>query len=373
MPIGLIVMRWTDRGGIETLTKFPDDIIVNDATLMQVFSAHEYSGEAGMISLLVGSLNIASYYTGPDHKYYVVLLLNLDDDPDAYEGGLIEVSRTILQNLDDDSYIKMVPNLFRRLSVYPILNEEQLLAITYHDEINRLIIDRLRDEGVISKSELIIWLKDKYKEGFLDIEGVLLELIKREIIKESSVKGMPSELIFLIKDVLVSRIPPLNIIEDPEGRGLPTQLVEMYRNQVKLYFENYIPTESDNMNVLEVLINPQTYETLRLLRTAVVTRNDLEKLRKKGVDDLDNVLKLLWDAKLVQVFQDKNNIEHYVLLSNLYIDLIFPKYLLNAIKEMNDRKFKSETVLVEYLTVLENTYIDIKNATKLKKKKLKTQ
>ena len=113
----------------------------------------------------------------------------------------------------EDAYVPMIPDLFRRLSVYPTLNNEQRLAITYQDEIKRLIISRLRDEGVVSKSELMVWLKDQYKQGFVDLEGVLTELIKREIVKETSVKGMPSELIFLIQDVVALRIPPVKIIK----------------------------------------------------------------------------------------------------------------------------------------------------------------
>ena len=130
MPVGLVVMKWNERVGTEILAKYPEEIIITDKTLMQVYSTHEYSGESGMISLMVGSLNIASYYTGPEKGYYILLLLNLDDDPDAYEGGLSEAARIILQNLEDDAYVQFIPSLFRRLTVYPTLNEEQRLATT---------------------------------------------------------------------------------------------------------------------------------------------------------------------------------------------------------------------------------------------------
>lgn len=369
MPVGLVVMKWDERVGTEILAKYPEDISVTDKTLMQVYSTHEYSGESGMISLMIGALNIASYYTGPDKGYYILLLLSLDDDPDSYEGGLIDISRIILQNVEDDAYVSMVPDLFRRLSVYPTLNNEQRLAITYQDEIKRLIINRLREEGVVSKSELMVWLKDKYKQGFVDLEGVLLELIKREIVKETSVKGMPSELIFLVRDILVLRVPPVKILEDPSTRGLPSQLVEDYKIQVKQFFQNYRPTEADNLRIIDILINPQIYETLRLLRTAIVTRNELEKLRKKGVDDLDDALKQLWDTKLVQVFKDARDIEYYALLSDFYLNLIFPKYLLNVIQKVHGQKSKSDQVLLEYLTVLENTYTDAKATAKIEAKK----
>jgi hypothetical protein len=366
MPVGLVVMKWDERVGTEILAKYPEEIIVTDKTLMQVYSTHEYSGESGMISLMVGSLNIASYYTGPEKGYYILLLLNLDDDPDSYEGGLIDVSRIILQNLEDEAYAKLIPSLFQRLSVYPTLNNEQRLAMTYQDEIKRMILNRLRDEGVVSKSELMVWLKDKYRQGFVDLEGVLIELIKRELIKEASVKGMPSELIFLIHDMLMLRVPPVQLLKDPADRGLPSKLAGDYRTEVKKFFQNYRPSEQDNLRIIDIIINPQVYETLRLLRTAIVTKNDIEKLKKKCVEDVDEVLKMLWEGQMIQVFQDEMNNEYYALLSDFHLDLIFPKYLLHLIKAEYERKSKAEQVLVEYLAVLEDTYMAIKSAPKIK-------
>ncbi len=366
MPVGLVVMKWDERVGTEILAKYPEEIVITDKTLMQVYSTHEYSGESGMISLMVGSLNIASYYTGPEKGYYILLLLNIDDDPDAYEGGLIDVSRTVLQNLEEDAYRQLVPSLFRRVSVYPTLNEEQQLAMTYQDEVKRLIINRLREEGVVSKSELMIWLKDRYKQGFVDIEGVIIELIKRDIVKEASVKGMPSELIFLINDIISMRVPATVLFKAPSDRGLPAQLSDDYITETKKFFQNYRPSETDTLNLLEILINPQSYEVLRLLRTAIVTKNDLEKLKKKGVEDIDDVLKLLWDNQLIQVFRDDKNNEYYALLADIHINLVFPKYLLNIIKIEYEKKSKADQVLLEYLNVLESTYLDIKSAPKAK-------
>ena len=357
-------MKWDERVGTEILAKHPEEIVITDKTLMQVYSTHEYSGELGIISLMVGSLNIASYYTGPDKGYYILLLLNIDDDPDTYEGGLIDASRTILQSLEDDSYKELVPTLFRRLSVYPSLNAEQLLAITYQDEVKRLIINRLRDEGVVSKSELMIWLKDKYREGFIDLDGVIIELVKRSIIKEASVKGMPSELIFLINDLLIMRIPAIHLFKAPSDRGLPEDLSNDYVTESKKFFQNYVPNEDENLKILDIIADPQAYEVLRLLRTAIVTKNDLEKLKKKGVDDIDEVLKILWENQMILVFRDERKNEYYALLSDFHISLVFPKYLLNIIKLEYDKKSKADQVLIEYLNVLENKYLDLKSAKK---------
>ncbi len=369
MPVGLAIMQWDERAGTQISAKYPEEINIGEQTLMQIYSTHEYTGEAGMISLMVGPLNIASYYTGLDQGIYVVLLLGLDDDPDSFEEGLADISRIILKNLDDKVYVSMIPSLFQRISVYPSLNQEQLLAITYQDEIKRMIINRLRDEGVVSKSELNVWLKDKYRYGFIDIDALLFELIKRDIIKESSVKGMPSESLFLINDVLMIRIPPTNLLKNPVEKGLPESLVEEYRNAVKNHFNSYQPSEEDNLKIIELLVDPQIYETLRLLRTMVVTKNVLEKLKKKGVDDIDGVLKTLYENNIIQVFQDKRNVEYYAMLSNIYVSLIFPKYLLNTIIQEYDVKSKMDKVLIEYINVLKDAYYNMKSQKKSQEKK----
>jgi len=357
MPLGLVIMRWDIKVSTEILAKYPEELVISEETLMQIYAAHEYTGEPGMISLLVGPLNIASYYTGREKPLYIILLLNLDEDADAYEGGLADISRVIFQNYEDNAYLEIIPFLFQRLSTYPHLNDEQSLAITYLDGVNRLIINRLRDEGVISKSELKIWLKDQYREGFFDVDAILMELIKKEIIKEASVKGMPSELIFLINDLLMIRRPPIKLLKNPVECGLPEKFVEEYNVAVKNFFQKYRSSDEDNLKILDdIIVDPQVYEILKLLRISIVTKNVLEKLRKKGVDDIDGGLKKLWDCQMIHVFQDTKGNEYYALLTDFYNSLIYPKYMLNTIIYQYGVKSKSEGVLVEYLNVLEDAY-----------------
>ena len=118
--------------------------------------------------------------------------------------------------------------------------------------------------------------------------------------------------------------------------------------------------------LIGILIDPQLYEVLRLLRTSIVTRSELEKLKKKGVDDIDSVLKMLWENQMIQVFQDPRGNEYYALLSDFYLSLIFPKYLLNTIKTEYENKSKADKVLIEYLNVLEDSYLSLKSVAKSK-------
>ena len=361
MPVGLIIMKWDARSGTQNLARYPEDIKITEQTEMQIIAAHEYSGEVGIINLMAGAFNILSYYTGLNTAYYINLLLNFDDDPDIYESGLIDASQIILQNITDNAFIKMTPSLFQRISIYPKLSEEQLLAITYLDEIKRIIIKRLREEGVISKSELEIWLKDTSKHMFVELDAVLNDLIKRDLIKSMSVKGISSELIFFINDIIMSRVPAEKVITGISESEVSKEISDEYIKACTEFFQNYQPSEEDNVKLLEILSDYQIFLTLRLLRTSIVTKNDLNKLVKKGVEDLEKVLTQLLDKKMIRVFKDDKGIEHYALISDFYIGKLFPKYLLRTIKANYEEQSKSNLVLLEYLNILEDTYYDLKS------------
>jgi hypothetical protein len=363
-PLGLVLMKWDERIGTEIKVRYPTELNISDKTLMQIYSTHEYSGEKGIITLTAEATNILSYYTGPEQGYYLLLLLNLDDDPDLYEGGIADILRILLEKIDDDTYIQMVPALFQRLSLFPSLTYEQSLALIYQNKIKRSIIDLLRDEGVEIKSELIIWLKDKQVHGFFDLDTIFSEMIKLDILKVSSIKDIPSELIFLTKDLFMARVPPLRLLDKPTSHGLPSQFAKEYPNDVKNFFQTYIPSEKDNIMIAEILVNPEVYETLKLLRTAIVTREDLEKLRNKGVTDIYGVLKTLWESKMIKVYHDSQNNEYYALVSDFYVDSIFPKYLLKSIKNAYEQKSKVKKALIEYLNILEDTYYKLKSEEK---------
>jgi hypothetical protein len=365
-PVGMILMRWNERSGTEILTKYPQDINVSTKTLMQIYSTHEYSGDKGFINLTDISLNIASYYSGPESGYYLILLLNIDDDPDLYEAAMVDSLQKLLENMENEVYLSLTPHIFKRLSAFPSLNDEQLIALNYQNDIKHRILEILREDGVVAKSELNIWLKDELKNSFFDIEAILMELMKIELIKQISIKGLSSELVILNKDIFMFRHPPINILKNPSEKGLPKSLSEDYIRDAKEYFLSYRPNEKDNVKIARLIINSQIYETLKLLRTSVVTLDELDKLKKKGVEDVYWVLKELWEADMIRVYQDKSKNEYYALLSDFYIDLVFPKYLLNIIKSAYDQKSKADKVLIEYLKALENSYNDLSKEEKSK-------
>ncbi|MHA2276434.1 MAG: hypothetical protein ACXAC2_11725 [Candidatus Kariarchaeaceae archaeon] len=46
-PLGLILMKWDERIGVDLLGKYPEDANISEKALMQIYGTHEYSGEKG--------------------------------------------------------------------------------------------------------------------------------------------------------------------------------------------------------------------------------------------------------------------------------------------------------------------------------------
>ena len=76
-PLGLILMKWDERVGVDLLAKYPEDANLSDKTLMQIYGTHEYSGEKGLITLIRGNLNVLSYYFDQDPLSQLILSLLL--------------------------------------------------------------------------------------------------------------------------------------------------------------------------------------------------------------------------------------------------------------------------------------------------------
>ena len=365
MPVGMVVMHWDERIGVEILGSYPAELKVQEKTLMQLYSQHEFTGEAGMVSLFAGATNLASYYTGPDSGVYVVLVLTSEEDGDVYEEGLGEITRQILMSLEPEALKNVLPPLFQRLSVYPTLNEEQRLGMLFNSDAKRMILKRLREEVVISKSEIAIWLKDQYRDGFVDMESIISPMVKMGIAKIASVKGLSSDMVFFSSDLMITRIPPLNLIQDPTGHHLPESLAASYITEVRNYFTNHEPEERDTLQILEnVVLDPACYEVLKLMREAMVTRNDLEKLKKKGVDDVDRVLKALWKTKMIAVLQDDKKVEYYCLTSDIYINKFYPRYLLDTIRKEYKTQSQNKNALLKALDLMKQDYYAMLKAKK---------
>lgn len=359
MPIGLIFMKWNEITGNEILTKYPEEVEITERNLMQIFDTHDFSGEKGLISLMVGSLNIISWYSGPDTNYCITLLLDIDDDPDDYQDALTEISQLILQNLENDVYFDIMPSLYQNLIQYPSLSSEQKLAITYNNEIKRSILIRLREEGVILKTDLTDWLQERFLKGFGDLDTILFELVQKGIIEIISVKSERSLVIYFINDINMFFVPPYNLLKSSSESKLPKEVHKMYQLDSEKFLKNYVISETDNLKISEHLINPQFYKTLKLLRQGALPKNNLLALKGNYIDNLDYVISLFKNLKMIKTYTDTEGNMYYALIFDFYIGFHIPMYILRVIKTTHDNNLKSNEVLLKYLDLLENVSNDL--------------
>jgi len=124
MPHGLIVMVWNERYGVEIVAKYPLDTTsrITEKTLIQIYNMHQFSRESGIAALTIEGVNFQSYYTGEPTGLYIILVLNILENPEDYELRLSEVTLKILNNLADEKYIELLPSLFKQISAKPPLN-----------------------------------------------------------------------------------------------------------------------------------------------------------------------------------------------------------------------------------------------------------
>jgi len=234
---------------------------------------------------------------------------------------------------------------------------EQKLALIFADKTKRTVLERLQEEGVIRKSELNVWLKDIGHANFIDINSLVSSLIKEGLAREVSIKAAPSAMVFLIRDIIITRTPPSILIKEGEAHGLPAAFENQYLAEIKTFFKGYKPTLEDNIKLAELLIDPQFFEGLELLRTAIVSRDDLEKLKKKGVDDVDALLKKFWDNKLlITLLRDESKKVLFALIADITLERCFPTYLFNLVRKHYAEKSKSNPVLLEHLTILKDVF-----------------
>jgi len=177
---------------------------------------------------------------------------------------------------------------------------------------------------------------------------------------------------FFIRDIMMLRHPPYELVVDPVDRHLPKSLKKAYIAQVRKFFEEYKVTEEDSLNLInKVLLEPQVYTTLILLRQAIVTKSELDKLKKKGVDNPDMVLRTLWENKMITVLADKNGTEYYALISDFYLAPFYPSYNIDTIIQRYKTKSTTPKILLAALDIMKEEFYQQVETSKAEKKKAK--
>lgn len=368
MPNGILIFTEDIQNGLEIKAKYPEDLEISENILKIIRLSHSLEENSNFSNLITGNFKIASYYTGSQFNYFVSLFLTNEEDPVIFENILSFITPTITDNLSNDNYKSILPNLYNQISLYPNFEEEQKLAIAYSDEIKRLIIGKLVEEANISKKELLKWLKEKLQVEDLVINPLLNSLTELGLIKISPIEEFSEDFVFLIGDFFITRLSPSNLIEKVNKKQIPQEIGSKYLKKVKDFFQNYSKTSEDEKKIIDVISDLDCYNLLKFLRLSPLTKEGLSKIRSK-IDDIDTALKKIRLLGAFEIIKDKNGEEFYFLITDLHIQRFFPEYLLEIILNKYNNKSAGEYVTIQHLNLLKNEFqLEIENIREKSKK-----
>ncbi len=118
MPDGIILMKWDERSATEILFKYPHDksLEISNKTLLHLLNLHGFSKKPGLSTLTVNMINLITYYSGLESGLFVILVLNMLENPEEYEGRFKRVAQCILDKVDDENYKEVIPPLYNRIA-----------------------------------------------------------------------------------------------------------------------------------------------------------------------------------------------------------------------------------------------------------------
>lgn len=361
----MAVMKWDKKYGMRIEAQYPESLEVEDVTTKQIYTNHEFEDEPGFLAISIGDLNLASYYTGPDSEYYVCILLSIDEHPEKYEDILSDTVRQIMSNVKGRRYKAQLPVFFKNITNYPRMSTEQKLALMLLDPIKKMVIDRLIEDGNVSKTELAAWIKDRFAFEYLDIDSIVNSMLRNRVLREVTLEEMTSSIIFLISDIFACRVPPKKALDAAKKSKIEPSTLSNYLDHVRLFFEKYSPSPEDLDEILAILTDMNCFQVIDMLRKGPVTSNTMqyEKLNK-DVENLSDVLKYLYENQIISVQQSKKNEETLFLLSNIAVRMVFPEYLIDQIRQSYYDGSKTDSVLLEHLRILQDIYPDYRKMQK---------
>ncbi|MHA1264269.1 MAG: hypothetical protein ACTSRS_03460 [Candidatus Helarchaeota archaeon] len=122
MPKGVIVIKWDDEIGAKLLAKYPESLKVPSRTLLNIYTNHRLNNtKPGFASLNLPDMRVLSFFSGMGKdflvasNYVIAFLILREEKPQKFKDLLKKTSAEILSHLDDQSFIKVLPKIFKEM------------------------------------------------------------------------------------------------------------------------------------------------------------------------------------------------------------------------------------------------------------------
>lgn len=329
---------------------------------------------------------VVSYFKQlPDGtQYLTVSAFELDDEIELFEDILKDMAKrldTIFEKLakaTNTKQLDLISNVNVRLmnelkyTIFQIqrlsqLDRLQKVALIYNSDVRLKMLETLRDRP-ISKDEMkkiVEKMKptaniDILLRPFVELNLVRRDWIKGEKDKKTGVIKNQGEYLFLIKDIMFSRIPNENLLK--HFKDTNNELIDPFKQKAIDYFSHYDPyveNIEETKKLASILLNPDVYDFFVLMRSNHYPLDKIPKIFSEfAVTEilLDNLKKL----NVITEIKDENKRSWILLLTDIKPLTIFPEYLLPKIRaayrdEDSDGKITYE-VAKKALDLLEVSY-----------------
>ena len=347
LPIGLIVVKWDNKIGTVLEAKYPEDVVVSPDLTMKIYGAHVLGEEreAGFISMKVDSLNIASYFAGIEINYYVALLLKPTEDATAFEDALIEVASKIFENLGEKKYVEKLPEFYKFLEKYPVLTRDQKIASVLLDPIKSFVFKTLLEHGCVTKDQLQEDIVKNLGVKTFDINAILSSMIKSGLVVSEWVEGVPSEVVFLIRDFEIVRVPS-NIKKIPAN----------VKNAIRDFFSKYKQSPRDTAILARAITDPEIYEIIKALKThGGMSTKEISEKTEIPEDKIFNYIGWLRRNNFIIEVEETNQSKFY-LISEPMVITFYPEYQIKSVIERYNEGVLPAKQVIRYLLFLKEAY-----------------
>jgi len=317
-------------------------------------------------------------------QFLTISIFELDDEIEIFE-SLIKQMGTRLDDVFDKltrarntKQLSMIENINIRLknemkfTIFQVdrlsnLDKLQKVALIYNS-VERLKILEILRESPVSKKKLKKELEkmtttvniDILLQPFLELNIVRRDWIAGEKDKNTGAIKHQGEYIFLVKDLLLARVPNENLLN--HFKETKNELLPIYGQKVIDFFNNYDPyTEKleDIKKLASILLNPDVYDFFVLMKHNHYPLDKIPKIFSEfAVTEI--LLEDLKNINIITEIIDDNERKWICLLTDIKPLIIFPEFLLPKIRAAYKTEDTDGDITLEIakkaLSLLEITY-----------------
>ncbi|MFX1365453.1 MAG: hypothetical protein ACFFCE_08540 [Promethearchaeota archaeon] len=317
-------------------------------------------------------------------QYLAISIFELDDEIAIFEdliktmGDRLDTIFDKLTRARNSKQLSLIENINIRLknelkfTIFQIdrlsnLDKLQKTALIYNSPERLKILEILR-ESPTSKKEIKKTLDkmstnvniDILLQPFLELNIIRRDWIKGEKNKKTGQITHQGEYLFLVKDLILSRIPNENLLNHFSETN--NELLPLYRQKVVDFFSNYDPyteTLEETKKIASILLNPDVYDFFVLMRHNHYPLDKIPKIFSEfAVTEI--LLEDLKNLNIITEVIDKNDRKWICLLTDIKPLIIFPEYLLPKIRAAYKSQETDGDITYEIakkaLSLLEITY-----------------